>query len=118
ATRVLAAALFRPPSSASHPCPHPARAAALPSPWTPCPSLLTQLLLPAPRLHRTQRLFLVIFVDGRGDVAILAHPPEVGGHQQDGGQGQEDDVQGIPADERLLADLKTAQERHAHLLPD
>src|SRR3712207_227974 len=47
------------------------------------------------------------------DPAILANPPEVRGHHQRGGQRQEDDVQGVEAQEAVLPDFGAADQQEA-----
>ncbi len=50
-----------------------------------------------------------------GDAAVLADPPEVDRHQERRDQRQEDDMQGVEANERRLADFFVTLEQEVDL---
>ena len=56
--------------------------------------------------------------EGAGDSAVLAYAPEVDGHEDDGDERQEQHVQDVPAQQRLGADLLSAEEDEPDLLAE
>ena len=55
---------------------------------------------------------------GPGDAAVLADPPEVDGHEDDDHEREHQHVQHVPAQQRLGADLRAAEEHEAHLVAE
>ena len=53
-----------------------------------------------------------------GDAAILANPPEVDGHEDDGDEREHEDVEHVPAQQRLGTDLDAAEQHESDLVAE
>src|SRR5690606_37808921 len=53
-----------------------------------------------------------------GDASVLADPPEVDRHEDDDHEREEQDVEHVPAQQRLRADLGAAQQHEPDLRPE
>ena len=53
-----------------------------------------------------------------GDAAILANPPEVDGHEDDGDEREHEDVEHVPAQQRLGTDLDAAEQHEPDLVAE
>src|SRR5688572_4641409 len=117
--------------------PPPAAAPSGPSPgvvslaWVPAPAssegapppfLAAALALASwARLRRCSGISvmsLLLVLQRPGDAAVLAHPPEVHRHEDDGHEREHQDVEHVPAQQRVGADLDPAEEHEAHLAPE
>src|SRR4051812_1681972 len=73
---------------------------------------------PSRRSRTSERVQRARPSQGPGDAAVLADAPEVDRHEDDDDEREQQDVQHVPAQQRLRSDLRAAEQHEAHLTPE